>query len=96
MNIFEKRTLQQFCMYTIHIYIDRPVVKITAAMGGCGYVYASWTTTGSSDVCRIAQYYVTLSSATVNLIISISGMNSHNFTLITSLDYLMILYLMSL
>ena len=47
---------------------------------GCGYVYVSWTTTGSSDLCRITQYNVTLSSATVKMIVSISGMNSHNFT----------------
>ena len=62
------------------MYIGQPVVKITAAMGGCGYVYVSWTITGSSDLCRITQYNVTLSSATVNMIVSISGMNSHNFT----------------
>ena len=64
----------------IYIYVDQPVVKITAAMGGCGYVYASWTTTGSSDVCRITQYNVTLSSATVNVIISSCRVSSHNFT----------------
>ena len=68
-------------MYTKHIlYIDQPVVKITAAMGGCGYVNVSWTAINSSDVCKITQYNVTLSSATVNMIISISGMNTHNFT----------------
>ena len=56
------------------------MVKITAAMGGCGYVHVSWTTTGNSDMCRITQYNVTLSSATVNMTISINGMLSHNFT----------------
>ena len=40
----------------------------------------SWNATGSSDVCRITQYNVSLSSATVNIIILISGINSHNFT----------------
>ena len=71
-------------MYVYYIHnntcVDQPVVKITATTGGCGYAYASWTTTGSSNVCRITQYNVTLSSATVNVTISISGMNSYNFT----------------
>ena len=49
-------------------------------MGGCGYVYVSWNLTGSSNVCMITEYNVTLSSATVNMTVSISGMNSHNFT----------------
>ena len=61
-------------------YIDQPVVKITAKTGGCGYVYVSWTAPGSSDVCRITQYNVTLSSTTVNMTILINGTNFHNFT----------------
>ena len=48
-------------------------------MNGCGYIYVSWNATGSTDACRIAQYDVTLSSATMNMIISISEINSHNF-----------------
>ena len=56
------------------------MVKITATTGGCGYVYVSWTITGSSSVCRITQYNVTLSSATVNVTISSCRVNSHNFT----------------
>ena len=56
------------------------MVKITAITFGCGSVYVSWTTTGNSDVCRITQYNVTISSATVNMIISSCRVNSHNFT----------------
>ena len=66
-------------MYTIY-YIDQPVVKITTITIGCGYVHVSWTAAGSSDVCGIMQYNVTLSSATVNMTISSCEMNSHNFT----------------
>ena len=40
----------------------------------------SWNATSGNEACRITQYNVTLSSATVNMIVSISGMNSRNFT----------------
>ena len=56
------------------------MVKITAATGGCGYVSVSWTTPNSSEVCRSTQYNVTLSSATMKIIISSVTLNSHNFT----------------
>ena len=56
------------------------MAKITTAIIGCEYIYVSWIAPSSSDVCNITQYNVTLSSAVVNVIISISGMNSHNFT----------------
>ena len=56
------------------------MVKIKATTIGCESVYVSWTTTGSSDVCKITQYNVTLSSTSINVILSISGINSHNFT----------------
>ena len=56
------------------------MIKITTTTIECGYVYVSWNATASSDMCRITQYNVTLSSATINMTISISGMNSHNFT----------------
>ena len=56
------------------------MVKITATAGGCGYVNVSWTTPNSSEVCRSTQYNVTLSSATVKIIISSVSLNSHNFT----------------
>ena len=49
-------------------------------MGGCEYVYVLLTAAGSSDVCRITQYNVTLLSATINMTMLSSGMNSHNFT----------------
>ena len=60
--------------------VDQPVVNIKAVMGGCGYVYVSLTAPGSSDVCRITQYNVTLSSAVMNMVISVNETNSHNFT----------------
>ena len=61
-------------------YIDRPVVKITIATAGCGYVGVSWTATGNSDVCSPVQYNVTLSSSTLNMTVSITSVNTHNFT----------------
>ena len=67
-------------MYALHTYTDPPVVKITAATGGCGYVYVSWNVTNNIELCQIVQYNVTLLSSTVNVIISSSEINSHNFT----------------
>ena len=61
-------------------FVDRPVVEITAVAGGCGYVSVSWTTAGNSDVCSPVQYNVTLSSSTMNMTVSITSMNTHNFT----------------
>ena len=60
---------------------DRPVVEITAATAVCGYVSVSWTATGNSDVCRPVQYNVTLSSSSaMDMTVSITSMNTHNFT----------------
>ena len=61
------------------MYIDRPVVEITTAMGGCGYVSVSWTATGNSDVCRPIQYNVTLSSSMINMDAMVTSMNFHRF-----------------
>ena len=66
------------CMFIC--YVDRPVVEITALVGGCGYVSISWTATGNNDVCSPIQYNVTLSSSTMNMTVSITSMNTHNFT----------------
>ena len=62
------------------MYIDRPVVEITAVAGGCGYVSVSWTATGNSDVCSPVQYNVTLSLSTMDMTVSITSMNTHRFT----------------
>ena len=56
------------------------MVEITTATAVCGYVSVSWTSTGSSNVCSPVQYNVTLSSSTVDMTVSITSMNTHNFT----------------
>ena len=61
------------------VYIDRPVIEITAS-GGCGYVVVSWTSTGSSDMCSTVRYDVTLSSSMINMTESNTSMNTHRFT----------------
>ena len=61
-------------------YVDRPVVEITAVVGGCRYVSVSWTATDIGNVCSPVQYNVTLSSSTMNMTVSITSMNTHNFT----------------
>ena len=58
---------------------DRPVVQITATTGGCDYVSVSWTTAGSSDVCRPVQYNVTLSSSMINMAAVVTSTNTHRF-----------------
>ena len=62
-------------------YIERPLIKITTATGGCGYVFVSWTVTDSDhdDVCTIGRFNVTLSSVGITMSV-ISLMLSHNFT----------------
>ena len=64
------------CVYVL--YIDKPVVEITA-IGGCGYVNVSWTATGNSDVCRPVQYNVTLSSSLINMDAVVTSMNFYHF-----------------
>ena len=59
-------------------YIERPVVEITTATGGCGYVYVSWNVT-DSDVYSIVRFNVTLSSVDISMSVY-SQMYSHNFT----------------
>ena len=62
-------------------YIDRPVIEITTATGGCGYVYVSWSVTDSDpdDVCSIGRFNVTLSSGDI-FVLATTNTNFHNFT----------------
>ena len=62
------------------MYVDKPVVEITTATRECGYVSVSWAATGSVDECRPVQYNVTLSSSTMDMTVSNTSMNTHNFT----------------
>ena len=64
------------CVYVI--YIDKPVIQITA-VGGCRYVNVSWTATGNSDVCRPVQYNVMLSSLMINMTAVVTPMNFYHF-----------------
>ena len=43
-----------YCVY--YTYIDRPVVRITGAIVGCGYVNISLSTTGNIDECSVEFY----------------------------------------
>ena len=63
------------------IYIDKPVVNITTATGGCGYVYVSWTVIGNNDLCKINSFRVILLSLQQGINEQEStDMNSYNFT----------------
>ena len=55
------------------------MVQITATTEGCDYVSVSWTTTGSSDVCRPVQYNVTLSSSMMNIAAVVTSMKTYRF-----------------
>ena len=73
-------------MYIMHIhYVDRPWIKITAATGGCRYVYVSWIVIGNleenvADIpCSIGQFRITLSSMNTTKTLVNSAI-SHNFT----------------
>ena len=72
-------TLLKLCTY-IH-YIEIPVVEITTAAGGCGYVYVSWSVNDSNpdDGCSIGRFNVTLSSVDISVSL-MSQMLTHNFT----------------
>ena len=43
-----------YCVY--YTYIDKPVVRITGATIGCGYVNLSLSTTGNIDECSVEFY----------------------------------------
>ena len=64
------------------ICVVNPLVEVTDVTGGCGYVSARWATIGIiSELCRIVQYNVTLSSATMNVSMPIlTTTQFHNFT----------------
>ena len=67
-------------MYVL-MYIDKPVVNITTATGGCGYVYVSWTVIGNNDICKINSFSVILLSLQQGINEPRStDMNSYNFT----------------
>ena len=62
-------------------YIERPVVEITTAASGCGYVYVSWSITDSNhdDMCSIGRINVALLSVDVSVSV-MSQLLYHNFT----------------
>ena len=64
-------------------YTDKPVVGITTAIGGCGYVNISWSTTGNNDECSVFSYNLILSYVTMDDNVTesmITTMNSSTFT----------------
>ena len=80
MYIHTYRYIYAYIIY-IYTYADVPVVEITTATGGCGYVYVSWTVIGNNDVCDIASFTVQLVSVPMSITEQIStDMNSYNFT----------------
>ena len=60
------------------------MVEITTTTAGCDYVSVSWTTTGSSVMCRLVQYNVTFSSSssTMDVIVFNSSINTYHFTVL--------------
>ena len=70
-------------VYTYVHYIDKPVIEITTATGGYGYVYVSWIVIGKNDICEIVAFHVLLLSIPVGLPVRkqiSTEMNSYNFT----------------
>ena len=66
-------------LYTL---TEKPIVEITTATGGCGYIYVSWIVIGNiSDdaMCSIGHLNIILSSVEVSIAVSTS-MISYNFT----------------
>ena len=51
---------------TVYMYTDIPVVEITTATGGCGYVSLSWTVPDDNDACPVRTYTIKLLSSTMN------------------------------
>ena len=58
------------------IYTDVPVVEITTATGGCGYVSVSWTVPDDNDACPVRRYTIKLLSSTMDELAR--GRISHN------------------
>ena len=70
----------------IHVmYVDRPVVKITTATGGCRHVNISWSTTDNTDDCTVVCYNVTLSYVTMDDHVTQSMTTTMNSSTITGL-----------
>ena len=70
----------------IHImYVDRPVVEITTATGGCRHVNISWSTTYNTDNCSVDHYDVTLSYVTMDDHVTQSMITTMNSSTITGL-----------
>ena len=63
------------CGYT---YVDVPMVEITTATGGCGYVSVSWTVPDSNK-CPVRSYTVTLSSTMDELTSVMTSHKQHTF-----------------
>ena len=72
-------------MYVIYMYIsfiERPVVNIATAMGGCGYASVSWRVIGNvadDDMCGIGSFNITLSSRGISIMV-ITRSLSYYFT----------------
>ena len=74
--------------YTVHeifshcdcICADVPMVEITTAKGGCGYVNVSWSIPDDNDVCPVHSYTIKLLSSTMDELVSaIISKNQHTF-----------------
>ena len=63
-------------------FIERPVVNITTATGGCRYVSVTWSVIGNAnddDMCGIGSFNIKLTSVDISMTV-ITGMLSYNFT----------------
>ena len=66
---------------TVRIYTDVPVVEITTATGGCGYVSVSWTVPDDNDACPVRAYTIKLLSSTMDELAStMLSLNEHTFS----------------
>ena len=63
------------------ISVDVPVVEITTATGGCGYVSVSWTVPDDNDACPVRSYTIKLLSSTMDELVSfITTQNQRSFS----------------
>ena len=63
-------------------FIERPVVSITTATGGCRYVSVTWSVIDNAnddDMCGIGSFNITLTSMDISMTV-ITRMISYNFT----------------
>ena len=64
-------------------FIERPVVEITTATGGCGYAIVSWSVIGNvddDDMCGIGSFNITLTSMDKSITVITRRLSSYNFT----------------